>query len=111
MNSATAIPTPISIYLDEHFLQHRHPTYRPNYKLAIMSVLPVNPEDIKGHINDIFSTLNIGTPHKELANEWRAKGLRSLSVCDVVVVGEMAWRCEPQGWSIIDSAEIIANTP
>ena len=111
MSAATAIPTPCSVYLDEHFLRVRHPTYRPKYKLAIMTVLPINPEDIMGHVDEIFTTLNVGTPHKELADEWRAKGHRSLSVGDVVVIGEMAYRCEPESWRVIDPAEITANTP
>lgn len=56
----------------------------------------------------IFSELNIDAPTFGWSLEWRVKKLRSLSVGDVVVLGESAWACESIGWRKI-SAEELSN--
>lgn len=49
-------------------------------------------------LNQAFEQLNIDYPTAEWAKEYRARRNRSLSVGDVVVVGEQAYACEPVGW-------------
>jgi len=53
----------------------------------------------------VFEQTNIGEESK-LAKEYRAKGLRSLSVGDVVSVGETAFSCDSCGWSRITTEEL-----
>jgi hypothetical protein len=46
----------------------------------------------------VFEQLNVDDPDAAWAVDYRNRGHRSLSVGDVVVVGEQAWACEPAGW-------------
>jgi len=54
----------------------------------------------------VFEQLNIPEPTADWAIEYRAKRNRSLSVGDVVVIGEQAWACEPRDWK---SVSVNAN--
>jgi hypothetical protein len=49
----------------------------------------------------IWEQLNIDEPRAEWALDYRARRNRSLSVGDVVVVGEQAFACDRVGWSPI----------
>jgi hypothetical protein len=55
-----------------------------------------------GHIDRllriILEQLNIDEPHADWAKEYRNGRSRSLSVGDVVIVGEQAFAVEPDGW-------------
>jgi len=59
-------------------------------------------------LEDVFCQLNIDEPTAPWAIDYRANRNRSLSVNDVVVIGETAWRCAPFGWqrTTLDSAQI-----
>jgi hypothetical protein len=46
----------------------------------------------------VFEQLNIEEPEQIWALSYRLAGHRSLSVGDVVVIGETAWTVEPIGW-------------
>jgi hypothetical protein len=52
----------------------------------------------------VFQELNVG--EGKIAKEYRAKCLRSLSVGDVVVVGETAWSVGSYGWDTITTEEL-----
>ena len=52
----------------------------------------------------IFAELNAEQPTDEWAIHYRTNGNPSLSVGDVVVLGEMAWACATAGWSPISTA-------
>ncbi|UOW93377.1 hypothetical protein SEA_LABELLE_51 [Mycobacterium phage Labelle] len=54
----------------------------------------------------VFYEFNIG--ESQHAKAYRAKLLRSLSVGDVVVVGETAWACESIGWKRLTTDELQA---
>lgn len=49
-------------------------------------------------LNQAFRELNIDEPTEDWAKEYRANRNRSLSVGDVVVVGEVAYAVERMGW-------------
>jgi hypothetical protein len=48
-----------------------------------------------------FEEFNIGED-SPCAQEYRALGLRSLSVADVVLVGEVGYRCNMFGWTRVN---------
>lgn len=52
----------------------------------------------------VFEQTAIG--ETAFAKEYRRKGLRSVSVGDVVVVGETAFACESVGWKKISTEEL-----
>ena len=52
----------------------------------------------------VFEQTNIG--ETDFAKEYRAKQLRSVSVGDVVVVGETAFACESVGWKKITTEQL-----
>lgn len=52
-------------------------------------------------LEQAFEQLNIDQPVTEWAKEYRANRNRSLSVGDVVVVGELAYSCESVGWKAV----------
>ncbi|SOJ57007.1 hypothetical protein MSIMFB_04485 [Mycobacterium simulans] len=54
-------------------------------------------EQIKASLETVFAQLNIDTPDQPWALKYRLAGHRSLSVGDVVVIGETAWACAPTG--------------
>jgi hypothetical protein len=63
------------------------------------------PVQIMRILEWIFEELNIGEK-TDLAKQYRAKQLRSLSVGDVVAIGEMAFACESAGWEKITTEEL-----
>ena len=52
-------------------------------------------------LGQAFEQLNIDEPTSDWAKAYRQAGLRSLSVGDVVVVGELAYACESVGWKSV----------
>lgn len=46
----------------------------------------------------VFRQLNVDDPTAQWAKDYRADRRRSLSVGDVVVIGEVAYACESVGW-------------
>lgn len=106
MEIPSLIKAPVKIYLDQNFAQRYDSNYESNYMLALESSIDVIPQDPKSSLCDVFSSLNIGLPLEDMANEWRNKNLRSLSICDIVVIGETAFRCEPDSWSVVDASEL-----
>jgi hypothetical protein len=54
---------------------------------------------IEALLEEIFAELNIDSPVESWAIEYRNEGNRSLSVGDVVTVGEQAWSVERDGFT------------
>jgi hypothetical protein len=82
-----------------------------NHKNFFLPVLPedtfiqvaqfeihVHPECFSGVVELVFQQLNVDEPVQPWAIEYRRKRHRSLSVGDVVIVGETAWAVEPLGF-------------
>lgn len=83
------------------FMRH-HETLQ--YKLAITYEAEGDDHEI---LNRAYETFNIG--QNDLAQEYRAKGNRSLSVSDVVVIDGKAYLCASAGWDEIEfTNEVIA---
>jgi hypothetical protein len=54
--------------------------------------------DVMDVLETCFEEFNVGED-SPVAQEYRLLGLRSLSTADVVLVGEVAYRCDSFGWS------------
>lgn len=65
-------------------------------------------ENIKAALKVVFEQLNIDDPTTSWALEYRNCGLRSLSVGDVIVIGETAWACAPSGWDLLTAEQLHA---
>ncbi|MEV4116506.1 hypothetical protein [Nonomuraea sp. NPDC049695] len=50
-------------------------------------------------LEEVFETFNIG--QSALARDYFSRGLRTLSVGDVVAIGESAWACDSVGWRLL----------
>jgi hypothetical protein len=56
---------------------------------------------VNGILNEAFAELNRDEPTANWARVYRARGRRSLSVGDVVVIGEIAYAVERVGWKAV----------
>lgn len=65
-------------------------------------------ETVKAALETVFEQLNIDDPTAEWALKYRLAGHRSLSVGDVVVIGETAWACADRGWDLITAEQLHA---
>ena len=61
-----------------------------------------------GALEIVFEQLNIPSPHHSWAIAYRRAGQRSLSVGDVVVIGETAWACASSGWDLLTADQLHA---
>ena len=55
----------------------------------------------------VFEQLNIDHPTADWALAYRLRGNRSLSVGDVLVLGETAWACASVGWTAISTDALL----
>jgi hypothetical protein len=65
-------------------------------------------EQVKAALELVFEQLNIDDPDQPWALTYRLAGHRSLSVGDVVVIGETAWACEASGWDLLTAEQLHA---
>jgi hypothetical protein len=63
-------------------------------------------EQVKAALETVFEQLNIDDPDQPWALKYRLAGHRSLSVGDVVVIGETAWACAPSGWELLTAEQL-----
>lgn len=63
-------------------------------------------DQIKATLETVFEQLNIDDPDQPWAIAYREAGHRSLSVGDVVVIGETAWACAPRGWDLLTANQL-----
>ncbi|MFA5707522.1 hypothetical protein [Mycolicibacterium sp.] len=66
-------------------------------------------DGVKAVLSAVFEQLNIDYPTEVWAQRYRADRHRSLSVGDVVTVGETAWAIAPIGWDRISTADLSAG--
>lgn len=59
-------------------------------------------------LETVFEQLNLD-PDREWAQLYHAEGNRSLSVGDVVVLGEIAWTVERSGWAHISTDDLTRS--
>ena len=107
------INVPVKIYTndgEDHFYGFKN-DWANNPELTLVLHVHIGWEDpFSGRfpfdlLNHIYHETNVG--ESELAKWWRDKGLRSLSVGDVVVLGETgAFACENIGWKKITTEEL-----
>lgn len=96
----------VSIYLndgEDHFFGFKN-DFANSPELTKVWQGPIEVTNVKECLELVFEQTNIRT--KDLGKHYAAKGLRSISVGDVVVVGETAWSCESSGWLPITSTEL-----
>ena len=109
---------PTTVYLndgDAHFFgfnSYAPAKLRPaaHFDLEILDYLPAQ-HVAPGALEIVFEQLNIPTPQYNWAIEYRRSGHRSLSVGDVVALGETAWACASVGWTPISADELRAALP
>jgi hypothetical protein len=63
-------------------------------------------DQVKVALETVFDQLNIDDPDQPWAICYRQAGHRSLSVGDVVVIGETAWACAPSGWDLLTADQL-----
>ena len=116
MTTTTATPTvPTTVYLNEasaSFLGFNRAA-PARLRAAATFNLPI-PTDtrpqqtaISAALEHIFDELNC-EPTTTWATGWRHAGHRSLSVGDVVVIGETAWAVASVGWNPVSTDELTA---
>lgn len=77
-------------------------------ELRLAAVFDLDIDDTDRALETVFHELNIDAPTQPWAREYRADRNRSLSVGDVVVVGETAWACASAGWNQISISALQA---
>lgn len=113
-----SVPTNIKVYLNESrdsFFGFRNEFSSPELRLAAEFVVDGPATDfIKGKpigvLEEVFEQLNVGgdiVPATDWTTEYRANGNRSLSVGDVVVVGESAFAVGRFGWDDVSTSELV----
>ena len=110
MNTAT-----VTVYLNDGPYQFRGfglsgpARLRPVTRFGVEVAEDVPAEHVTaGVLEIVFEQLNIDQPQQRWAVEYRAGGYRSLSVGDVVAVGETAWACCSLGWRRLSTHELRA---
>jgi hypothetical protein len=68
----------------------------PMVKVFSYDIHAEQARDPDAVLEDAWVAFNVGDDSR--AQQYRARGLRSLSKGDVVVVGEIAWACASTGW-------------
>ncbi|GAB4667208.1 hypothetical protein MAHJHV30_48360 [Mycobacterium avium subsp. hominissuis] len=77
------------------------------FDLEIIDYAPADTV-VPGALEIVFEQLNIARPQHPWVLRYRLAGHRSLSVGDVVVLGETAWACNSVGWTPISADELRA---
>lgn len=77
---------------------------------ATSAICDTHAEEAGGVLDLLFEELNVDEPRTEFGQAYRQARNRSLSVGDVIVLGEVAYACEPGPWRIVTvRAEQITN--
>jgi len=93
---------PVTVYLNEsrdHFYG-----YQPGDQLSAAATFELPPSLLDARdgqyamLELVFHELNVDNPTEEWAQDYRARRNRSLSVGDVVLLGESAFAVAGSGW-------------
>jgi hypothetical protein len=103
MKRAIEEGVPVKVYLNANERESFMDGFKEADPLVLAAEYRVGVEMIDSGsanpiLNQAFRELNIDDPTAEWAVEYRARGRRSLSVGDVVVVGEIAYAVDRVGW-------------
>lgn len=110
MSTSTEITVEITVYLAEEgrfFPFTADSTLRPIYKYEREIDVTVLPKNLLERAFMIFNIdpEDIGDEADRFTAEgYRQAGARSLSVGDVIVIGETAWGCDRVGWTPVTVA-------
>lgn len=112
MSAPTTMPA--RVYLNRDFLHDPkaladgclYPVLR--FELPVPAGAPPSAAAITDTLETVFEQLNIDEPTETWALKYRLAGHRSLSVGDVVCIGETAWAVDISGWQTITSAQLAA---
>lgn len=92
--------------------------YRRGDQLARVLTYSAPAKEPTAMCEDAFRIFNVDPEHlaeeeRALATQYRAHQVRSLSMGDVVVIGETAWACARFGWENVSltSSQISGHTP
>lgn len=107
---------PATVYLNRDFLHDPkalaagclHPVLR--FELPVPAGGPPSEAAITATLETVFEQLNIDDPTESWALKYRLAGHRSLSVGDVVCIGETAWAVDISGWQTLTTAQLTAAT-
>ncbi|WP_441964830.1 hypothetical protein [Mycolicibacterium houstonense] len=105
---------PITVYLNNGDAQfHGFGRLGPaQLAVAAQFNLPVtgapSTDQVKTALETVFEQLNIDDPDQTWALRYRLDRHRSLSVGDVVAVGETAWAVAPIGWDLVSTDQLRA---
>jgi hypothetical protein len=105
----------VAVYLNtarDSFLGFNHAS-PAHLQLAASFYLDVDDHQsantaVKAALEHVFDQLNIDEPSAAWAQHYRLAGRRSLSVGDVVVIGETAWAVAAAGWDPISTDDLTA---
>jgi hypothetical protein len=98
----------VKVYLNEYLSEF----YVGPQALRLAARFELDGDEPMAMLNEVFEQLNIGgdlAPATEWTEAYRAAGNRSLSVGDVVVLGETAWTVARFGWEIISTDDLLAS--
>lgn len=112
MHAPTTMPA--TVYLNRDFLHDPnelapgclYPVLR--FDLPVPAGGPPSQAAITATLETVFEQLNIDEPTESWALKYRLAGNRSLSVGDVVCIGETAWAVAICGWQTLTSAQLAA---
>lgn len=99
------------------FLHYKHHGALAPHSVAEAATFPLDPPDadlppvarqqaLQEVLEWIFEELNVDEPRQQWARDYRTAGNRSLSVGDVVVLGETAWVVAPVGYDRVSGEDL-----
>lgn len=80
--------------------------YKPEHPMVLVFAYVIPELDPGLAIEEAFHTFNVG--EDDLAQAYRARRLRSLSVGDIVAVDGKFYSCENAGWITHDTQPVLA---
>jgi hypothetical protein len=86
-----------SVTLSDGRVSWKEQAATPDEQHELVFVFTYEGEGSSTELERIFEEFNVGG--SALAHQYRARKLRSLSVGDVVVIGNQIWSCESCGWA------------
>jgi hypothetical protein len=101
-----------TVYLNDGHLQmlgfgaHGPAQLRAAASFTLAAAGHPHPDAVTAALETVFAQLNIDHPDQPWALKYRLAGHRSLSVGDVVVIGETAWACAPSGWDLLTADQL-----
>lgn len=114
MNAPTTIPATIylnrapgsALGFNRYAPAELHPVLQ--FDMAVPQNTRPTKTAVEAALETIFEQLNIDDPTENWALQYRLVGHRSLSVGDVVRIGETAWAVADRGWHPLPTEQLVA---